>query len=66
LMGKATMEGLESVAKDVLAPHFHQAPVTPKRVSSEVSLGRDHMRRRRLTRLTCSSVSGLTCETTTL
>ena len=34
LMGKATMEGLESVAKDVLAPHFHQAPVTPKKVSS--------------------------------
>jgi tRNA acetyltransferase TAN1 len=34
LMGKATMEGLESVARDVLAPHFHQAPVTPKKVSS--------------------------------
>jgi tRNA acetyltransferase TAN1 len=66
LMGKATMEGLESVAKDVLAPHFHQAPVTPKRVSSDMSLGRDHMRGRRLTRLACSSVSGLTCETTTL
>jgi tRNA acetyltransferase TAN1 len=33
LMGKATMEGLESVARDVLAPHFHQAPVTPKKVS---------------------------------
>ena len=33
LMGKATMEGLEEVAKSVLAPHFHQAPVTPKKVS---------------------------------
>jgi hypothetical protein len=33
LMGKATMEGLESVARDVLAPHFHQAPVTAKKVS---------------------------------
>lgn len=33
LMGKATMEGLESVARVVLAPHFHQAPVTPKKVS---------------------------------
>lgn len=32
LMGKATMEGLESVAKEVLAPHFHQANVTPKKV----------------------------------
>jgi hypothetical protein len=38
LMGKATMEGLESVARDVLAPHFHQAPVTPKKVSLMRSL----------------------------
>jgi tRNA acetyltransferase TAN1 len=36
LMGKATMEGLEEVAKSVLAPHFHQAPVTPKKVSGEM------------------------------
>lgn len=36
LMGKATMEGLESVAKDVLAPHFHQAGVTPKKVGCDV------------------------------
>lgn len=35
LMGKATMEGLEEVAKKVLAPHFHQAPVTPKKVSGD-------------------------------
>jgi tRNA acetyltransferase TAN1 len=35
LMGKATMEGLEEVAKQVLAPHFHQAPVTPKKVSGD-------------------------------
>lgn len=33
LMGKATMEGLESVAREVLKPHFHDEPVTPKKVS---------------------------------
>lgn len=38
LMGKATMEGLEEVAKSVLAPHFHQAPVTPKKVSDDDAL----------------------------
>lgn len=33
LMGKATMEGLEGVAREVLKPHFHDEPVTPKKVS---------------------------------
>lgn len=36
LMGKATAEGLESVAKEVLRPHFHQEPVTPKKVSGGI------------------------------
>jgi tRNA acetyltransferase TAN1 len=33
LVGKATMEGLEGVARHVLAPNFHQAPVMPKEMS---------------------------------
>ncbi|KAI5277154.1 Nop-domain-containing protein [Aureobasidium subglaciale] len=31
LMGKATEDGLEKVAKEVLAPHFHQEPRVPKK-----------------------------------
>ncbi|KAM0715850.1 hypothetical protein Q7P37_008364 [Cladosporium fusiforme] len=31
LMGKATMEGLESVAREVLKPQFHEEPVTPRK-----------------------------------
>lgn len=34
LMGKATMEGLESVAREVLKPHFHAENVAPKKVSA--------------------------------
>lgn len=33
LMGKANEEGLEKVAKEVLAPHFHQDPLEPRKVA---------------------------------
>lgn len=33
LMGKANEDGLEKVAKEVLAPHFHQEPRVPRKVS---------------------------------
>lgn len=39
LMGKATMEGLESVAREVLKPSFHDEPVTPKKVSCSARVG---------------------------
>ncbi|KAK4913561.1 hypothetical protein LTR28_013754, partial [Elasticomyces elasticus] len=31
LMGKATEKGIEEVAKQVLAPHFHQEPIVQKK-----------------------------------
>jgi tRNA acetyltransferase TAN1 len=34
MMGKATEEGLEKVAKAVLAPHFHQENNAPRKVCS--------------------------------
>lgn len=59
LMGKATMEGLESVAREVLKPHFHDEPVSPKKVCcGEVGMLRSWMWK--LTRDVCSSQSGLT------
>lgn len=33
LMGRASEEGLEKVTRGVLAPHFHQQPFQPKKVS---------------------------------
>ncbi|OTA39927.1 hypothetical protein BTJ68_00030 [Hortaea werneckii EXF-2000] len=33
LMGRASAEGLESVAKQVLAPHFHKQPFESRKVS---------------------------------
>ena len=33
LLGRASKEGLENVAKEVLAPHFHQQPFQPRKVS---------------------------------
>jgi tRNA acetyltransferase TAN1 len=33
LMGRASAEGLEKVAREVLAPHFHQEPFVAKKVS---------------------------------
>jgi tRNA acetyltransferase TAN1 len=38
LMGKATEEGLEKTAKEVLAPHFHTEPRVPTKVRSLVTL----------------------------
>lgn len=35
VMGRASAEGLEKVAQEVLAPHFHQEPVVPRTVSAE-------------------------------
>lgn len=32
LMGHASSEGLEKVAKEVLAPHFHQEPLKARKV----------------------------------
>lgn len=36
LMGRASEEGLEKVATEVLAPHFHQQPFQPRQVSDPV------------------------------
>ena len=33
LMGRASEESLEKVAREVLAPHFHQQPIRPQTVS---------------------------------
>ena len=33
LMGRASAEGLEKVATEVLAPHFHLEPFQPRKVS---------------------------------
>jgi tRNA acetyltransferase TAN1 len=33
LMGRASVEGLEKVAKEVLEPHFHQTPFQKRKVS---------------------------------
>lgn len=33
LMARASEEGLKKVASDVLAPHFHQEPIQPQKVS---------------------------------
>jgi tRNA acetyltransferase TAN1 len=33
LMGKATEDGLEKTAKEVLAPYFHTEPRVPTKVS---------------------------------
>ena len=38
LMGKATEEGLEKTAKEVLAPHFHTEPRVPVKVKSHSTL----------------------------
>jgi hypothetical protein len=62
LMGKATMEGLESVARDVLAPHFHQADVTPKKVRGNEE---SHVCSARADGNDFSSVFGPTCGITT-
>ncbi len=37
LIGRASEEGLEKVAIDVLAPHFHQQPLTPRKVSHSIT-----------------------------
>jgi tRNA acetyltransferase TAN1 len=34
LMARASVEGLEQVAKAVLAPHFHQTPFQKRKVSA--------------------------------
>ncbi|EMD00041.1 hypothetical protein BAUCODRAFT_363290 [Baudoinia panamericana UAMH 10762] len=41
LMGRASAEGLESVAKQVLAPHFHQQPFQSRRFAIRPTL-RNH------------------------
>lgn len=33
LMGRASEEGLDKVTREVLAPHFHQQPLQPRKVS---------------------------------
>lgn len=38
LMGRASVEGLEKVATEVLAPHFHLDPFQPRKVSSLTDL----------------------------
>lgn len=39
LMGRASMEGLEKLAKAVLEPHFHLSPFQPRKVSGRVMHG---------------------------
>lgn len=41
LVGRASADGLESVAKQVLAPHFHQQPFEAKKVCryTEIAFG---------------------------
>ncbi|TKA32149.1 hypothetical protein B0A50_01397 [Salinomyces thailandicus] len=41
LMGRASPEGLESVAKEVLAPHFHKQPLEPRKFAIRPTL-RNH------------------------
>ena len=66
LMGKATMEGLEDVAKNVLAPHFHEAPVTPKKVSDDLYIVTGYILEKVTNFSDHSSAYGLICAITTL